>query len=155
MLEAGLTSVSGSQPISSLGSAAFVNHPEGIRLRFVVCSPSPQSSWMWGVGGKAGMWIQEEEAYSCLSDLSVWAFRCPTRPGTSPGWAVASRGSAGAFGRGSRRSCAQPHCIFLVSRLSWKKQTKKIPKTQPQPGFLILTAQPSQCLLKPQGQACW
>lgn len=53
--------------------------------------------------------------------------------------------------RRRRRSHAQLHCIFLVSRLSWKKQQQK----NPRPGFLILTAQPSQCLLKPQGQACW
>lgn len=62
--------------------------------------------------------------------------------GTSPGWAVTHL-----FNRNlpqkEEEAATQPHCIFLVSRLSWKK-TKKT-----QPGFLILTAQPSPA------HACW
>lgn len=128
-----MASVLGSQPLSSLGSAAaFVDHPRWISLSFVMWSPS-----MWGLRGKPGVWIQEEEAYSCLGDLSVHAFRCPMWLGTSPGWAITSRGLAGTFVRRWRRSHAQPHCIFLVSKLSWKKTTttKKTPTPTRLPDF--------------------
>lgn len=149
-----MTSVLRGQPISSLGgAAAFAIHPSGWVP--ALSDPHPTGTRMRGrragVEVGAGLWIQPDPGYSCLKDLSVCAFKChlPLGAGDFPRLGCHFTCLTGVFVRRSRRPHTQPHCIFLVSRLSWKKNKKT------QPGFLILTAQPSQCLLKPQGQACW
>ena len=113
----------GGWPISSLGSAAvFAHHPAWLSVSFIKGSPTPRSSWLWAVAGsrpvdsgRCRLFLPQRPVGRCLqvpSTLGTGDFPRLGRHFTCLTGALLRR----------RRSHTQPHCIFLVSRLSWKKK---------------------------------
>lgn len=102
-------------------------HPSG----WVRALSDPHPAGITDVGaqgpGGGGSWPVDSAGYSCLKELSVRAFKChlPLEAGDFPGLGCHFTCLTGAFVRRSRRPHTRPHCIFLVSRLSWKKNKKK------------------------------
>ena len=113
----------GGWPISSLGSAAvFAHHPAWLSVSFIKGSPTPRSSWLWAAAGsrpvdsgRCRLFLPQRPVGRCLqvpSTLGTGDFPRLGRHFTCLTGALLRR----------RRSHTQPHCIFLVSRLSWKKK---------------------------------
>lgn len=108
----------GGWPISSLGSAAvFAHHPAWLSVSFIKGSPTPRSSWLWAVvdSGRCRLFLPQRPVGRCLqvrSALGTGDFPRLGRHFTCLTGALVRR----------RRWCTQPHCIFLVSRLSWEKK---------------------------------
>ena len=157
-----MTSLSGGRPISSLGgAAAFVNQPGSARISLSSFAPSAPHThnrcggWegvegMEGVEGELAcgfsQTLPKEPACQSVPSSAL----CHWGPGTSPAWADTSRVQQEPSSEGGGGGRTPNLAVFFWLAGCLGKKTKK-----PQPGFLILTAQPSQYLLQPQGQACW
>lgn len=135
-------------------------HPSG----WVRALSDPHPAGITDVGaqgpGGGGSWPVDSAGYSCLKELSVRAFKChlPLEAGDFPGLGCHFTCLTGAFVRRSRRPHTRPHCIFLVSRLSWKKNKKKptrLPDFDSPAQPKLAEASGAGLLVTPRGTEAW